>query len=90
MRSAIMAVSLCTATILRRPHAALNAPAAAAIILLAIDPLQLFSAAFQLSFVIVAGLILLHAHVETLLFGRWKRRRGLMVFRNDQRFRRWW
>ena len=90
LRSAIMAVSLCTATILRRRHAALNALAAAAIILLAIDPLQLFSAAFQLSFVIVAGLILLHAPVEMLLFGRWKRRRGLMVFRNDQRFRRWW
>ena len=89
LRSAIMAVSLCMATICRRRHAALNALAAAAIILLAIDPLQLFSAAFQLSFVIVAGLLLLHGPVEMLLFGRWKRRRGLMVFRNTQRFRRW-
>ena len=89
LRSAMMAVSLCLATICHRRHSSLNALAAAAVILLALDPLQLFSAAFQLSFIIVAGLVLLNKPVETLLFGRWKRRRGLMVFRGDQRFKRW-
>lgn len=89
LRSAMMAVSLCLATICHRRHSSLNALAGASIVLLAIDPLQLFSAAFQLSFGIVAGLVLLNRPVETLLFGRWKRRRGLMVFRGDQRLRRW-
>ena len=89
LRSAMMAASLCLATICHRAHSSLNALAAAAIVLLAIEPLQMFSAGFQLSFVIVAGLVLLHKGVEGLVFGRWKRRRGLMVFRDDQRFRRW-
>jgi len=89
LRSAMMAGSLCLATIYHRTHSSLNALAAAAIVLLVIEPLQMFSAGFQLSFVIVAGLVLLHKGVEGLLFGRWKRRRGLMVFRDDRRFRRW-
>jgi len=89
LRATLMAASLCFATICRRRHSVLNALAAAAIILLALDPLRLFAAGFQLSFVIVAGLILLCRPIETLLFGRWKRRRGLMVFRDDQRFKRW-
>ena len=88
-RSAVMAAALCLATISRRRHAALNALAAAAVILLAADPLQLFSAGFQLSFVIVAGLLLGHHPVRRLLFGRWIRRRGLMVFRGRGSVRRW-
>jgi competence protein ComEC len=89
LRSALMAAALCTAVIFRRPHSSLNALAASGILLLAIDPLQLFTAAFQLSFVIVGGLLILHEPVERLLFGRWKRLRGLMVFRDEQRVRRW-
>ncbi len=57
------------AVIVRRRHAAANALAAAAIILLAIDPLEAFTAGFQLSFAIVGGLILLHRSVRRLLFG---------------------
>ena len=89
LRSAVMAAALCLAVIMHRQHATLNALAAAAIILLAIDPLQLFAPGFQLSFVIVAELILLHAPARQWLFGPWLRRRGLMVFRHEQRVRRW-
>jgi len=89
LRSAIMAGALCLATIFRRGHATLNALAAATVILLVIDPLELFSAGFQLSFGMVAGLILLHRPVRDFLFGHWIRRRGLIVFREKARVRRW-
>ncbi len=90
MRSAIMAAALCLSVMLGRRASALNALALAAIILLALDPLKLFHAGFQLSFTIVGGLIILHHPMRRLLFGRWLRRRGLMVFRGEQRLRRWW
>lgn len=89
LRSAVMAAMLCLSVLTHRQYAALNALAASAIILLAADPLQLFQPGFQLSYVIVAGLLILHESIRQLLFGRWLRRRGLMVFRNDQRIRRW-
>jgi len=89
LRSAIMAAFLCIATICRRRHSAPNALAAAAIVLLVIDPLQLFAPGFQLSFAIVAGIICLHGPVRRGLFGRWLRRRGLVVFRTDQRLSRY-
>ncbi len=88
LRSAIMATMLCMATIFHRRNTALNALAGAAIMLLIIDPLELFQPGFQLSFVIVAGILLLHTRVKHLLFGRWMSRRGLMVFRDDQRWKR--
>jgi len=89
LRSAIMAAALCISVITHRRYAALNALAAAAIVLLMVDPLQVLSPGFQLSFTIVGGLIVLYRPVRGLLFGRWLRRRGLMVFRNEQRVRRW-
>lgn len=89
LRSALMAAALCIATISQRRYTALNALAAAAICLLALDPLQLFAPGFQLSFAIVGGLILLHRPMRRLLFGRWLGRRGLMVFRGRDRLRRW-
>lgn len=89
LRSAIMAAALCLAAITGRPYAALNAIAAGAIVVLAIDPLELFSAGFQLSFGIVAGMLILHRPIRQKLFGRFLRRRGLMVFRDNQRLRRW-
>ena len=88
LRSAIMAAALCIVTISRRRYTALNALAAAAVCLLAVDPLQLFAPGFQLSFAIVAGLLLLHRPMRNFLFGRWRRRRGLMVFRSRDWLRR--
>lgn len=89
LRSAIMAAALCLSVIAHRQYAALNALAAAAIVLLVVDPMQMFGPGFQLSFMIVGGLILLHDPVRRFLFGRWLRRRGLMVFRHEQHVRRW-
>lgn len=89
LRSALMAAALCLATIFQRRYAALNALAAAAIVLLGVDPMQLFNAGFQLSFAIVAGLLIGHEPLRRMLFGRWLRRRGLMVFRDERGVRRW-
>ena len=75
LRSAIMAAALCSGLILGRRYMPLNALAAAAIILLAIEPLQLFQAGFQLSFAIVAGLVLFLRPARRLIFRRWLRRR---------------
>jgi len=89
LRSAIMAAVLCAGVIVHRRNMALNALAAAAVLLLVADPLEVFSPGFQLSFTIVAGLIVLSPALRDLLFGRWIRQRGLMVFRGDRRVRRW-
>jgi len=92
LRGAIMAGAFCVATISGRAISSANALAAAAVLLLAADPLQIFTPSFQLSFCIVAGIAALHGHLKELLFGRWLRRRGLVVFR-DRRggagLRRW-
>ena len=89
LRSAIMAACLCAATIRRRNYGSLNALAGAAILLLALDPLQLFSPGFQLSFATVGGIVVFRRPLRGKLFGRWIRRRGLVVFRSEQRFRRY-
>jgi len=89
LRSAVMAALLCAGMLVHRPGAALNALALAAIVLLAAEPMELFSPAFQLSFAAVAGLLLLTRPLKELLFGRWIRRRGLMVFRDRSRAARW-
>lgn len=89
LRSALMAAAFCLAVILGRSASTANLLAAAAIALLAADPRELFRAGFQLSFGTVAGILLLYRPVERLLFGRWLGRRGLMVFRDEQRIRRW-
>ena len=89
LRSAIMAAFLLLAVFRGRPGASLNALAAAAIVLLVIDPRQLLAPGFQLSFVIVGGLILLGKRMQQWLFGHWLARRGLTVFRDSGRLRRW-
>lgn len=89
LRSAVMAALVCAGVLAQRRTSTLNALAAACILLLAIDPLQLLAPGFQLSFTIVAALILLHRAMKQMLFGRWMRRRGLMVFRRDQWLKRW-
>ncbi|MCY2927315.1 MAG: ComEC/Rec2 family competence protein [Planctomycetota bacterium] len=85
-----MAACLLLGVILRRRHNGLNALAASGVILLAMDPMQLFDVGFQLSFAMVAGLILLARPIRQAIFGRWRRRRGLVVFRSSDRLRRWW
>ncbi len=89
LRSAIMATAICIAVISNRSVSTRNALAAAAIILLVIDPLQIFQAGFQLSFGIVCGILILTGPIRQLLFGRWLQRRGLMVFRSEHRIDRW-
>lgn len=89
LRSAIMASCLLAGVIVRRPGSSFNALGLAVLLLLLLDPRQLLQPGFQLSFLLVTGLLLLFRPVRSFLFGRWLRRRGLMVFRDDQRVRRW-
>jgi len=89
LRAGIMAGAFCLAGILGRWGGSANLLATAAVILLAVDPMELFRPGFQLSFGIVAGILVLYRPVRDYLFGRWIRRRGLMVFRGDQRLKRW-
>ncbi|MGC9453733.1 MAG: ComEC/Rec2 family competence protein [Phycisphaerae bacterium] len=89
LRSAVMAGLVCIGVLAQRPNSTLNALALACILLLAMDPLQLFAPGFQLSFAIVGGLIVLHRPMKYFLFGRWIRRRGLTVFRREERLKRW-
>ncbi len=90
LRGAIMAAAFCMAVILGRSATTGNLLAAAAMILLAADPAELFRPGFQLSFGIVAGIIVLLRPVRNLLFGRWLNIRGLLVFTETQTLRRWW
>ncbi len=89
MRSAVMALIVCLGVLAGRRRAAPNALAVAAVVLLAADPRELFAPGFQLSFTVVAALLTLTGPLRRLLFGRWLRRRGLMVFRGGHRLRRW-
>jgi len=89
LRSAIMAAAVCIGTMVNRPGSALNALALAAIVLLVVGPSELMRPGFQLSFATVAGLLLFERPTRQLLFGRFLRLRGLRVYRDDQRARRW-
>ena len=89
LRSAIMAAALCVGAIVYRPGSSLNALALAVVVLLAAEPADLFQPGFQLSFATVAGLILFQRPMRELLFGRFLRVRGLRVYRDEQRVRRW-
>ena len=60
VRAAIMLSSFFIARILQRDTLSLNALALAFYLVLLLDPYNLFSAGFQLSFAAVAGLLLLH------------------------------
>ncbi len=89
LRGGIMAGALAMAVLLGRRVSTLNALAVAAIALLLADPLELLQPGFQLSFTIVVALLLLTPVVRRRLFGWWLKRRGLMVFRDEERWRRW-
>ncbi len=89
LRAAVMAGAIAIGLISARSVSTINLLAAAAIVLLIIDPLSLFEVGFQMSFAIVFGIILLHTPIKRLLFGRWLKRRGLMVFGSQRQVRRW-
>jgi len=57
IRATILVLMMCTSTYLGRPQSAFNALAAAALVVLAINPTDLFSTGVHLSFVTVAGLM---------------------------------
>ena len=76
IRATVIAVALCIGLILRRPANTLNSISLAAICLLVWNPLQLFQAGFQLSFVVVFGIIYLTPVVSHPLVRRlWSRDR---------------
>ncbi len=58
LRAATMATFLLGGIFFERPVLALNSLAAAAVLILAVDPNQLFAAGFQLSFAVVATIII--------------------------------
>ncbi|MEA2114477.1 MAG: DNA internalization-related competence protein ComEC/Rec2 [Thermodesulfobacteriota bacterium] len=58
LRALIMAVVLLTAVIIRRQHSLLHLIAAAALVMLSVSPLALFTVSFQLSFAAVTALAL--------------------------------
>lgn len=89
LRASIMAAIVAIGLIAGRRASTANLLSAAAIVLLVVEPMELFRPGFQLSFGIVAGLLILYHPVRSLLFGRWLSRRGLMVFRQDRGARRW-
>ena len=67
VRSLVMAGIVIAGWSLRRPVALLNNLAAAALFVLAVDPLQLFDPGFQLSFGVVASLIFLASAFDARL-----------------------
>jgi competence protein ComEC len=77
LRAVLMGVIGCIGLILRQRFNALNWLAAAAIILLLFNPGILFAASFQLSFVVVLGLILLAPLVPDPIHAVDRWRRGL-------------
>jgi competence protein ComEC len=72
VRSALMATALMAGWAARRPATLLNSTAAAALLLLAFQPEQLFQTGFQLSFAVVASIGLLDAALESSLWREWR------------------
>ena len=89
LRSAIMATCILLGSITSRKISALNSLSLAFIILTIFDPLAIFNAGFQMSFLIVAGIITLYRPMRKIFFGKFIRNRGLIVFRSDQNIKRW-
>ncbi|HAB18689.1 MAG TPA: ComEC/Rec2 family competence protein [Verrucomicrobiota bacterium] len=87
VRSAVMMSIVVCGWALRRPGDVLNSLSLAALVILVIDPGELFQAGFQLSFAAVAGLTL-----WAPLFGSWGER--LLTFPADpmlpETLRPWW
>lgn len=71
LRAAIMGVLICLAQIRGRPVCTLNWLALSSLCILAWNPLELFRAGFQLSFVCVLAIVLLTPRVWRVLRSRW-------------------
>jgi len=67
VRAATMAAVLLGGILFDRPVLALNSLAGAALLILAVDPNQLFSSGFQLSFAVVAAILALAQPISRLL-----------------------
>lgn len=76
LRAGLISIMYCVAMLLGRPRTHINGLAASAIALILIQPLNIFGVGFQLSFVAVAGVLLLTSPVLEV-FGSLKN--GLMV-----------
>ena len=69
LRAGVIAMVFCLAWITRRQSNSLNLPALAALVILLINPLDLFNPGFQLSFIVVLALILITPACYKLPFG---------------------
>ncbi len=75
MRASIMAAVVLAATFLQRRPNPINTIALAAFIILMLQPLDLFTTGFQLSFAAVAGIVLFYSKMEDYLsplFQQWR------------------
>lgn len=72
MRAFLMIACLLGAKVFRLPGNALAALAASALLTLLLDPLQLFSTGFQMSYAVVAALILMGTPLGERWVARWK------------------
>ena len=70
-RAFLMCALVIAAFTLRRPGNVLSALAASALFILLVDPMQLFSASFQMSYGIVAVLLLLGVPLAEAMLARW-------------------
>jgi competence protein ComEC len=71
VRAFVMVALVIAAFTLRRPGGALAALVTSALVVLLADPMQLFSASFQMSYGIVAALVLLGAPLGAAMQARW-------------------
>ena len=85
MRASIMAGVFCFGFVLGRRPCALNSLAFAMLLVLLIQPMDLCSKGFQLSFVAVAGIIIFYSRVMRVLF----RRRALLERLQEPAERSW-
>jgi competence protein ComEC len=66
-RAAVMGSLAMGGVVLQRPGSTVNALAAAGVIILVVDPLELTGLSFQLSFTAVLGILLFHERITTAL-----------------------
>ncbi|MDX2081197.1 MAG: ComEC/Rec2 family competence protein [Terrimicrobiaceae bacterium] len=72
VRAAVMASVFMASLVIARQPIPLNSLAAAAFVILAQDTRQLFHPGFQLSFLVVAAILLIYSPLDTFLKERWR------------------